>query len=209
LTENIRAFSVTELEDIAINLSKTAHNTYKLLEDLLLWTRAQSGKIPFKLQKLSLSEICRLTLEILNPGARAKDITLSYKPMDKIYVFADEDMIRTVLRNLVSNAIKFTDKNGSIIIGAEETGSELIVSVSDNGVGISPENIPKLFNNSEILTTTGTAHETGTGFGLLLCKEFVEKHGGRIWAESEHGRGSKFIFSLPSFTENSNGNILL
>ncbi len=209
LTENIRAFSVTELEDIAINLSKTAHNTYKLLEDLLLWTRAQSGKIPFKLQKLSLSEICRLTLEILNPGARAKGITLSYNPMDEIYVFADEDMLRTVLRNLVSNAIKFTDKNGSIIIGAEETGSKLIVSVSDNGVGISPENVPKLFNNSEILTTPGTAHETGTGFGLLLCKEFVEKHGGRIWAESEQGRGSKFIFSLPSFTENSNGNILL
>jgi signal transduction histidine kinase len=209
LIENIRVFPVAELEDIAVNLSKTARNTYKLLEDILLWTRAQSGKIPFKPQKLNFSDICNNALEILNPVANAKGITLNYEKADKIYLFADNDMIRTVLRNLVSNAIKFTDKNGSINIMAEGTGAELIVSVSDNGVGISPENLPKLFNNSEIITTPGTANETGTGFGLLLCKEFVEKHDGRIWAESEPGSGSKFKFSLPVFTENINGNILL
>ena len=107
-------------------------------------------------------------------------------------------MLRTILRNLLSNAIKFTNKGGEINIRTEETPAFVCISVSDNGIGIAPENLAKLFNMTEIFSTQGTAREKGTGLGLLLCQEFVEKHGGRIWAESEEGKGSIFNFTLPS-----------
>jgi two-component system sensor histidine kinase/response regulator len=110
-------------------------------------------------------------------------------------------MIKTILRNLVSNAIKFTESGGAINIDAKENSGNITISVSDNGIGIKPDNLKKLFDISEVLTTPGTAKETGTGLGLLLCKEFVEKHGGKIWAESEIGKGSVFRFTLPIFQE--------
>jgi signal transduction histidine kinase len=106
-------------------------------------------------------------------------------------------MIKVVLRNLLSNAIKFTNKSGSIFIEANSNHEDIIISVSENGIGITPENLSMLFSISQVLTTTGTANEQGTGLGLLLCKDFVEKHGGRIWAESEPGKGSKFSFTMP------------
>ena len=105
-------------------------------------------------------------------------------------------MLKTILRNLVSNAIKFTNNGGTINIKARTNNSNVTISVSDNGIGIPPENLTKLFDISEVLTTKGTAEETGTGLGLLLCKEFVEKHGGKIWVESEVGKGSDFKFTL-------------
>jgi len=107
-------------------------------------------------------------------------------------------MLKTVLRNLVSNAIKFTKTGGAIIINAEVNPDNVTISVSDNGNGIPPENLAKLFNISEVLTTKGTAGETGTGLGLLLCKDFVEKLGGKIWVESESGKGSRFSFTMPN-----------
>jgi signal transduction histidine kinase len=113
-------------------------------------------------------------------------------------------MLKTVLRNLVSNAIKFTNNGGTININAEENSGNVTISVSDNGIGIKPDDLKKLFNISEFITTTGTAEETGTGFGLLLCKEFVDKHQGKIWVESELGKGSDFKFTLPIFTEQAN-----
>jgi two-component system sensor histidine kinase/response regulator len=113
-------------------------------------------------------------------------------------------MLKTVLRNLVSNAIKFTNNGGAINITAEENPGNVTISVSDNGIGIKPNSLSKLFDISQIITTTGTAKETGTGLGLLLCKEFVEKHGGKIWVESEEGKGSDFKFTLPIFTEQAN-----
>ena len=107
-------------------------------------------------------------------------------------------MLKTVMRNLVSNAIKFTHNGGAININAEENSGNVIISVSDDGIGISPDNITKLFDISQVLSTKGTAKEKGTGLGLLLCKEFVEKHGGKIWVESEVGKGSDFKFTLPN-----------
>jgi signal transduction histidine kinase len=106
-------------------------------------------------------------------------------------------MIKTVLRNLVSNAIKFTNNGGTINIIAEGNSENITISVSDNGVGIARSDLTKLFRISEVLSTKGTANEKGTGLGLLLCKEFVEKHGGKIWVESEVGKGSDFKFTLP------------
>jgi PAS domain S-box-containing protein len=204
LTEDIRNLSTDEIEEIATNINKSAKITNKLLEDILMWARTQQGKIPFKPQILSFKDICMNILEILNPNAITKNITINYSASDHINVFADIDMLKTVLRNLVSNAIKFTNSGGSININAKENSVNVTISVSDNGIGIAPADLIKLFDISEVISTKGTAKETGTGLGLLLCKEFVEKHGGKIWIESISGKGSEFKFTLPIFTEQAN-----
>ena len=201
LTENIRKYDIDEIEDIVNHIENSAQNTYILLEDLLMWARTQSGKIPFEPQKMNLKDICKDILKILKPNADAKNITINLFGTDGINIFADTGMFKTLLRNLVSNAIKFTNKNGAINISAFQIDSKISISVSDNGIGIKPDDITKLFDISQILTTTGTAEEKGTGLGLVLCKEFVEKHGGKIWVESEYGKGSEFKFTMPIYTE--------
>ncbi len=201
LTEDIRKLDIDEIEDIANNINKSARNSFNLLEDILLWARTQFGKIPFEPQSLSFVDICKDILKTLNSNADIKNITIDYSQVDQLNVFADADMIKTVLRNLVSNAIKFTNKKGTININALQTDSNVTISVSDNGIGIAPDDLTKLFNISEFITTTGTAKETGTGLGLVLCKEFVEKHQGKIWVESEVGKGSDFKFTLPILVE--------
>ena len=201
LTKNIREYDIDEIEVFVNHINISARKTYNLLEDLLMWVRSQSGKIPFKPQNLIFADLCRNILDIHKPGADAKHITINYNFTDGIIVFADIDMVKTVMRNLVSNAIKFTNNNGTININAEENSEIVGISVSDNGIGIKPDNLTKLFDITQVLTTTGTAEEAGTGLGLLLCKEFVEKHGGTIWVESEVGKGSDFKFTLPIFVE--------
>jgi PAS domain S-box-containing protein len=197
LTDEVESLNKEEIKEITENINKSAKITNKLLEDILMWARVQQGKTPFNPQKLSFADICKNTLETFNPTAHSKNITIDYSSAYHLNVFADEDMLKTVLRNLVSNAIKFTNKGGAINISAEQTNSKVTISVSDNGVGIPPDNLSKLFDISEVISTKGTAKETGTGLGLLLCKEFVEKHGGKIWVESEAGKGSDFKFALP------------
>ncbi len=208
LKEDFHKLNTDEVENIANDINKSARTTYKLLEDILMWARTQQGKIPFKPQQLSLTGICNNILETLTPNAEVKNITIDYSATDHVYVFADIDMLKTVLRNLVSNAIKFTNNDGVINISAERTQSDLTISVSDNGSGISPDKITKLFDVGQVLTTNGTAGETGTGLGLLLCKEFVTKHGGKIWVDSEVGKGSKFKFTLPFSAEPDEINVV-
>lgn len=197
LKEDVRKLDINGIENIANDINTTAQRTYNLLEDILTWARAQQGKISFEPQILSFAEICIDIHKTLNLAANAKNITLDYLKADHIYVFADINMLKTILRNLVSNAIKFTNNGGTINISAIQSDSDITISVSDNGIGIPPDSLAKLFDISEVLSTKGTADETGTGLGLLLCKEFVEKHGGRIWVESEVGKGSEFKFTLP------------
>ena len=197
LTNEIENLNKDEIKDIAGNINKSAQITSKLLEDILMWAKSQQGRILFNPQKLNLANVCKNVIEVHNQGAYVKGITIAYANEDQINVNADKDMLKNILLNLVSNAIKFTNNGGAINISAEEKDSSLIISVSDNGIGILPENIARLFDISEVLTTKGTEGESGTGLGLLLCKEFVEKHGGRIWVESEVGKGSVFKFTLP------------
>ncbi len=204
LIEDIHNIDIDEVKVIVNNINKSARNSYNLLEDILMWARTQQGNIPFKPQILIFRDICMNILETLNPNANAKNIKINYSAADHINVFADIDMLKTVLRNLVSNAIKFTNKNGAININIAENSENVTISVSDNGIGISPDNLKKLFDIAQVLTTKGTAKETGTGLGLLLCKEFVEKHGGKIWVESEAGKGSDFKFTLPLFQKLAN-----
>ncbi len=204
LTENIQEYHIDEIKNIVGDINKTAQRTYNLLENILTWARAQQGKIPFNPQILSFTDICNNNLEIFIPNAIAKNITINCNPSDEINIYVDIDMLKTVMRNLVSNAIKFTNTGGTININAEQNSENVTISVSDNGIGIAPDDLKKLFDISEVMTTKGTAGETGTGLGLLLCKEFVEKHQGKIWVESEVGKGSDFKFTLPIPSEQAN-----
>lgn len=200
LKENIQTYSLEEIEDLVRTIDKSLNNTYSLLEEILTWTRAQSGKIPYNPQQIEFTDICKNIVEILGPNANAKGIIINRLAAAPISVFADSDMLRTIMRNLLSNAIKFTGEGGEIKIYAKDNSDHIVISVSDNGVGIPPDDMTKLFNISEVYTTKGTAQEKGTGLGLFLCKDFVEKHGGKIWAKSEVGKGSTFLFTLPKST---------
>jgi signal transduction histidine kinase len=198
LIENLRKYSIDEIEELVTHIKTSAQGTFALLEDLLKWTRAQSGSIPFNPQNLDLKDLCNNILEFLMMNAASKNIEITLSIRNKLFVYGDVDMLKTILRNLISNAIKYSDQGGLIEISAEENPDNIIVSVSDNGIGVAPDKMKKLFDISQKQTSSpGTANETGTGFGLLLCKEFVEKHGGKIWVESKYGKGSDFKFNLP------------
>jgi signal transduction histidine kinase len=196
LIENVRIYNIEEIESLLKHIKDASKETFALLEDLLKWTGTQSGNLPFKPHILNFAAICKNTLETLNATAYAKNISINCSASDHISVFADMDMLKTIMRNLVLNAIKFTNNGGSIIIDAEENSGFVIISVSDNGIGIKPEKLSKLFDISQRQTTKGTEDESGTGLGLILCKEFVEINGGKIWVDSEYGKGSDFKFTL-------------
>jgi signal transduction histidine kinase len=208
LKESIYKLDINEIEDIANSINESAQNSYKLLEDILIWAGIQQGQITFKPQILYFRDICNNILDILLPNAITKNITINYSFIEGITVYADINMLKTVLRNLVSNAIKFTNKNGVININAEQIDSNTTISVSDNGIGIAPDDLKKLFDNSEVNVTKGTAGETGTGLGLLLCKEFIEKHGASICGESVVGKGSRFSFTLPNNSDRDEVNVV-
>lgn len=178
-------------------IQSISQNTYLLLEDLLLWSQAISGKLQLQMQSILLEIICHEILDAFANQAAAKSIFMRYVEPHRIYFTSDVHLLKTILRNLVSNAIKFTQQGGTVIIMAEEIGDNIRISVSDTGIGISPENLNKLFDDSIHFTTPGTEKEKGTGFGLSLCHEMVSKLGGKIWAESKPGVGSNFIFTLP------------
>ena len=204
LIENLRGYSIKQTAELLQHLKNASTDTFALLEDLLAWTSSQSGKMPYNPQILNFSDIWKNILDSLNISAEAKSITLKISTYGNmpVFVFADINMIKTILRNLVSNAIKFTNKGGTITINARENSENATVSVSDNGIGIVPDKLSKLFNISHRYTTKGTEKECGTGLGLILCKEFVEKHGGKIWVESLPGEGSTFSFTLPANNHN-------
>ena len=197
LTDNIRTDDIDTIERQLHIVNNSAKHFFSLLQDILLWVRAQSGKLPFEPKECNLAEICEDAVSNYTLNIEHKNISISYLSLDNLNMVADIDMIKTVFRNLISNAIKFTNKGGDITISAQQNQSALTVSITDNGIGISPERIAKLFSISEIHSTNGTANEKGTGLGLLLCKEFITKHGGTIWVESELGNGTSFIFTVP------------
>jgi signal transduction histidine kinase len=178
-------------------IQETSGNAHKLLENLLHWSRSQTGRIEFVPEPLILRRLISNSVQLLSSQAAKKNIELTYSAAPSIIVMADKNMLDTVIRNLLSNAIKFTCINGSVTVRAEESGQNCIVSVQDTGIGLTESDKQKLFridvNNTEI----GHSKEKGTGLGLILCKEFVERHNGTIWVESEPGKGSNFRFMLP------------
>ncbi len=186
-------------------IDETIKKTYKLIETLLTWSRSQSGKIEFNPKTLNLKSLVNEIIGLLSHSSENKQIAIKNNISNSIDLDVDENMIQTIVRNLISNAIKFTPKNGKIEIFAEpfkdDCQNYIKVSIKDNGVGIKDEIKEKLFKISENITTAGTNNEQGTGLGLLICKEFVEKHKGKIWVESEIEKGSSFIFTIPTENE--------
>ena len=197
LIKNIEKYDIQKIKRFVETIYNSSVNTYKLLENLLEWSRSQTGGINFKPEFFILEDLIIETLQLAQNPAKTKNIVLDYDISDSLLVFADRNMIHTVLRNLISNAIKFTNKNGFVTIKAFHQKSHIKVVVIDSGVGISDKAKNKLFKINEKITTLGTEEEKGTGLGLILCKEFVEKNGGEIWVESEINKGSNFIFSIP------------
>lgn len=197
LIKNFRKYDESTIEKQLGIINTTTKKTYDLLEELLLWTRSQSGKIPFEPRTFQLKKVCDDVLSLLNESAATKQIEIISEIDAGLELHADVDMLRTILRNLISNAIKFTHENGQIILRADQQDADIIITVSDNGIGMGQEVVSKLWQISEHYTSPGTKGEKGTGLGLMLCKEFVEKHSGRIWVESEVGKGSDFKIALP------------
>jgi CheY-like chemotaxis protein/anti-sigma regulatory factor (Ser/Thr protein kinase) len=171
----------------------------KLVNSLLDWTRLQTGRIQFNPEKLSLKEIVNDSIQTISGTAMQKGVRLFSEIKDDLYVHADQNLLAQVFNNLLGNAIKFTRKGDSITVSAKRSmkNNSIEVSVSDTGVGIEKEDIPKLFRADSKFTNPGTSGEKGTGLGLSLVAEIIKKHRGTIDVESESGKGTKFIFTLP------------
>jgi signal transduction histidine kinase len=169
----------------------------------LTWSRSQTGSITFNPEKLEIKALVDKNINLLHNSADIKGIKLSSTITSDFFVYADKEMVLSILRNLMTNAIKFSGADDRITIEAEDSGERITIHVIDTGVGISDKVIGKLFKVDESVKSTGTAKETGTGLGLILCKEFVAHHNGEIRVESKEGVGSRFSFTLPRFDEAS------
>jgi signal transduction histidine kinase len=178
-------------------LNDSAKSGYDILQNLHDWSRSQTGGLVINPERINLKNMIDRNILNLQLAATNKKIKLLTNVEDDIYIFADINMTNTVLRNLLSNAVKFTHRGGKVAVSVKAGHRETIVSVKDNGTGIPKERIDKLFRIETRNSTPGTENEQGTGLGLKLCKEFVEKQGGRIWVESEENKGSEFLFSIP------------
>ena len=184
-------------------INESSSSAYGLLENLLNWARAQTNRIKFNPSKIDLAAIAREVFQMMSVNAENKNIKLKYPENFKDqYAFADYNMVYTVIRNLMSNALKFTREGDEVSISTKKKGDRIEVSISDTGVGMTKEEQEKLFRLDEFHTTTGTSGEAGTGLGLIVCREFILKHGGDITVESKKDKGSTFKFTLP--LENAN-----
>ncbi len=201
LLSDIESLTPNEIRQFARNIHDSASLLVQLLNSLMEWARLGSGKAEYKPGKIELEKIVDETILVLSNSARKKNILIQRDIMENHFVNADKRMLRSIFQNLIFNSIKFTYRNGNILITAREENDFLIVGVKDSGTGILGANKEKLFNPEKHFSSTGTENEKGTGLGLLMCKDFVELHGGRIWVESEPGSGSVFYFTLPLYKE--------
>ena len=177
--------------------NKTSEEVFSLLDNLLKWTKSQLGKLTVIPQKLDISGLADGVVEVTNSVAEVKHIKLIRTDHESFFVYVDIEMIKSVLRNLISNAVKFSNPDSEIKVGIKAEDGKVIVSVTDSGKGIKKEDQHKLLKDSTHFTTYGTNSEEGSGLGLLLCRDFARKNGGELWFESEENLGSVFSFSLP------------
>ena len=190
-------FSKDKLVEYATNVNEAGDRVFELLQNLLEWSRLQMEGAKLEPESVSLQKLAQESIDILNPIALEKDIQLTNK-IKKTTVFADRDMAQTVIRNLIANAIKFTPSGGKVEASSNKDEGMVQITVADTGVGMTAKHAEEVFALDQKTSTTGTAGETGTGLGLPLCKEMVERNGGRIWVESAPGEGSRFHFTLPT-----------
>ena len=198
MVEESETFTNKERDEFVINIRDSSVALYKLLENLLEWSRLQRGALEYKPIEVPLRYLIDMTLELIKANADKKNISINNTVPLELLIFADSNMLNGIFRNLISNAIKFTPIGGEIEIGIANSESDefITIYVKDSGIGIPPKLIDKLFILGENTSRPGTEDEASSGLGLILVKEFVEKHGGTIWAESEVGKGSTFYFTL-------------
>jgi len=202
LTEYDR-FDAEKKKELIQMLHDSSQQGYKLLENLLSWSRIQTGKMTWHPESIDLFTYTFESITLLKTAAENKSLSLVSEIEKDTMLYADANMVTMVMRNLVSNAVKFTPEKGEVRISSQTVGDDEQVTISDNGIGIKTEDIAKLFRIDVHHSTSGTSDEPGTGLGLVLCKEFVEKNGGKIWIESEFGKGSRFIFTIPKTSKTS------
>jgi PAS domain S-box-containing protein len=198
LADNDGDFEKTETKEIAETIYSSAKKTLSLLDNLLNWAKTQTGQIKISPKRIVLSTLIQETMHSFHPIAAHKNISLHFTQSGNFEMHSDSNMLETILRNLLSNAIKFTKEGGNISLCILSNQEQVEISIIDDGVGMSAEKCKHLFKFSTNKTSVGTANEVGSGLGLLLCKEFVQKLGGEIWVESEKNKGSKFTFSIPT-----------
>jgi PAS domain S-box-containing protein len=188
--------NLEEMRQIGSMLNTSANNVYRLLENLLTWARIQRGAIEFNPVVHNLSSTAMQSINILSETAKQKEIDIIESIPKHLEAFADSSMLDTIFRNLITNSIKFTKRGGKITVSAKENDIEIIIQVQDTGIGMNEKILEGLFKMDQKIARPGTERETSTGLGLLLCKEFVELHKGKIWATSEVDKGSSFYFTL-------------
>jgi two-component system sensor histidine kinase/response regulator len=198
LTNKTIALSEREKEEFLGIIQESSQQGFALLRNLLEWSRVQTGRIHFQPEYQNLKGVVDANIVLLRGNIKAKNINMLSDISPSLEVFADSNMFNTVIRNILSNAVKFTPEEGKITVSARKNGKFAKISVTDTGIGIADSELPKLFKIDVNYTTLGTNKEKGTGLGLILCKEFVEKNGGEIWVESEEGKGSTFYLTLPA-----------
>lgn len=185
------------VEEYTTMINHSAKKAIELLSNLLTWSRSQTGKIRYQPTSVHLKSMANSAIDFLSDNAIWKSIVLENKVPDHLNITADPVMMEIIIRNLLSNGIKFTAKGGKVTIWARDERSHTLITVEDSGVGISDQDMKKLFQLEYNYSTKGTQKEAGTGLGLLLCKEFISLHGGDIWVESKVGEGSTFSFTIP------------
>jgi two-component system, sensor histidine kinase and response regulator len=186
-----------EKKEFIKGIHRSSRDSFRLLENLLQWSSLQTGRMEFIPETFNVYEQISPTIDLLSQSARNKMILIENEIDKESSVMADINMFQTVVRNLISNAIKFTGTNGRVIVSSKEKNDLIEFSVKDNGIGMNAETASSIFRIDKNTTTLGTANEKGTGLGLFLCKEMIEMHNGRIWVESEPEKGSTFFFTLP------------
>lgn len=197
LLTNINVYSLDKIEDDLTMINHIVRKTFRMLEEILGWSNNNYTNQTLSTNGIYLYEICNYAIEENSRWAEDKNISLKCKISPNYISYNDDRIIKTVLRNLISNAIKFTDNKGTITIDSDESEHEFVVSVKDTGVGMNKEFLTHLFESNTKSSSPGTSKEKGSGMGLQICKEFLKKIGGKIWVESELGKGSVFYFSLP------------
>lgn len=196
LVEHIDQFSMEEIQEMAKDVRKSGENLFKLLENLLYWARIQMNRYEFTPEESSLNAIVENNINLLSLNASQKGVLIKDQVPENTQILADQNMVSTIIRNLISNAIKFTKDGDEIIVSYLRKDNLSLISIRDTGVGIKQDDIENLFKIDVTTTNRGTNDEKGTGLGLILCNEMVEKHNGEIWVESEVGKGTTFTFSL-------------
>ncbi|MRX48313.1 PAS domain S-box protein [Pedobacter sp. HX-22-1] len=196
--KNTEKYSTERIQQLGLRMYTSAKQAFNLLENLLSWSRIQTGNLVPKIQTLHAVDLLTETHQLFLAAADAKNISINLNYREFIYVNADRQMLNTVLRNLITNAIKFTHPNGKIELKLETKNQEVLFSISDNGIGIEKGYLDEIFKIENRYSKPGTADEKGTGLGLILAKEFIELHNGKIWVESEINKGTTFYFTLPS-----------